>query len=1090
ISAPEVSSEYLTNPIFPDSAPPEWAEGGTPVAGSGQIVVNRTEGEDGALGLDIEITVPPAEWSTVDLGETTYDVVNIAGYAQMGAAGEPSLPVTSFLVDVPPEMSFLWDLVSVTSTVERSKRIVPSAPVALPVGDLNEAQDLPTGTEDPIEDPAIYDGFEIVPGLWADIEPGPSLPGAETLRVSVYPVQYDPDAVDAEVASHMSLHVDLAPDERSPTDPSESMQAHWQVVAGAAAKLLVTERGIQQVSGAELAAAGIDLSGPSANLQLFHRGVEIPMALYDGGDGTLDASDVIEFYGEPTNTEFTRTAAYWVIVGSSAGLRAQALNGDPASAAPAPAGAVHLSKARTGDEKFYFSTLNAPGAPHWFHALASAPGASSMTSLNVELTDLVQNEDDQAVVGYELRGSTTYEDIHPDQHVRVYLNGNLIDEVWFDGQERYSRRLPVDVELLQEGTNTLTLEAVNDIDAEGTRVTFFVRSVEIFYPRAFAAVGDELRFAPKEAGAYTVTGFAASDVRVYDVADPGELAVAENTAVIDQGGSYDLEIGLGAAAEPARRTLLAVTNTSVKHPAVHAFAGSTLADAASGADYVIVTHHDFEEAIAPLAALHEAQGMRVAVLDIDEVYDVFSFGEVDPWAIKELFKRAASGWQPPAPRFGLLVGDSTYDALDRFTFTTPGQLKIPSVLYDNTQVRASSDNSLVLLDHDLIPDVGLGRIPAKSPEEVSAYVTKVLAYEALPFGADFTQRVLLVADNATGQQRVFDYLFGKFIRGPLRDQVLAAGLEAQVISTPEPASPGGALDGTIVTGLRQSIASALDDGVLLASYAGHGINSLWADEQIFRKDDIALIDNADTFAVIAVFNCLNVVFDNPFSSSMGEDFVLGSNTGAVAMWGPTGFALPNIQHAVGEAFYRAVLEDGIVRLGDATRAAFAEAAGDPGLVDVVYTWVLLGDPALRLKVNHPPAISIIEPKTRMARLGMTFDASGTRDPNEDAVSYLWEIIDGPEGAKVTLEGAETAVVSVMVSERGVYTLQLTATDSLGASSVETMTLNVDPLPVADSGCGLSNASSPSLLAALLLPLLLLGIRRTRRVPVRVRKPRR
>ncbi|MCB0221469.1 MAG: hypothetical protein KDH09_17360, partial [Chrysiogenetes bacterium] len=163
LSAPEVSSEYLTNPIFPDSAPPEWAEGGTPVAGSGQIVVNRTEGEGGALGLDIEITVPPAEWSTVDLGETTYDVVNIAGYAQMGAAGEPSLPVTSFLVDVPPEMSFLWDLVSVTSTVERSKRIVPSAPVALPVGDLNDAQNLPTGTEDPIEDPAIYDGFEIVP---------------------------------------------------------------------------------------------------------------------------------------------------------------------------------------------------------------------------------------------------------------------------------------------------------------------------------------------------------------------------------------------------------------------------------------------------------------------------------------------------------------------------------------------------------------------------------------------------------------------------------------------------------------------------------------------------------------------------------------------------------------------------------------------------------------------------------------------------------------------------------------------------------------------------------------------------------------
>lgn len=1092
IMAPSVSPEHLTNPIFPETVPLEWVEGGTPVGGSGQFVVNRTENEDGSLGLDIEIDVPEAVWSSIEIDGTLYDVVGIAGYSQMGAGGEPSLPVTSFLVDVPPEMSFLWDVVSVTSTTSRSVRIVPSAPPVLPEGELNDAQDLPTGDVDPIEDPAIYGGTQTVPGLWADIEPGPSLPGGETLRVSVYPVQYDPDLSEAGVASHMSLHVDLTSDEaRAPTDPSEAMEAHWAIASGAAAKLLVTERGIQQVSGTQLAGVGLDLSNDSANLQIFYRSREIPVAVYDGADGTIDAEDVIEFYAEPADTEYTRTAVYWVVMGEGPGLRPEALDLNPGGALPAPEDAVHLSKVRVGEENYYFSTLNAPGAPHWFHSLASAPGASAMTMVELDLVDLVQNADDLAVVGYELRGSTSYDDIHPDQHVRVYLNGTPIDEVWFDGQERFSRRVPVDASLLMEGANTVTLEAINDVDGDGSRVTFFVRHVEIFYPRAFEAVLDTLRFAPKAEGAYSVTGFQSADVRVYDVADPRELALGQNTGIVDQGGSYDLQVGLSAPSDPASRTLLAVTDGSVKAPAVEAFAGSTLADSGNGADYLIVTHPDFEDAIAPLAALRTAQGLRVQTVSIDEVYDVFSFGELDPWALKELMKRAAGAWQAPAPRYVLLVGDSTYDTLDRFSFTDPGQLKIPTVLFDNPQVRASSDNSAVLLDHDLIPDAGLGRIPARSAEQVEAYVNKVLAYEALPFDADFTERVLLVADNATGQNRAFDFVFGRFIRGPLRDLVINAGLEAQVISTPEPGSPGGSLSGGIVSQLRTDIAGALDEGVLLASYAGHGLNSLWADEQIFRKADIAQIDNAATYAVLAVFNCLNAVFADPFASSMGEELILGENTGTIAMWGPTGFTMPNIQHAVGEAFYRAILDDGVVRLGDATRAAFAAAAGDPGLVDVVHTWVLLGDPALRLKINHTPVIDIIEPQTRMARLGMSFDASGTRDPNEDEIaSYRWELMDAPEDAQVDLQGADTPVVTLNASEVGSYTLKLTVTDALGASAEQLRTFTVGSPPAGNSGCGLTGTSSPSLLAALLLPLMLFSLRRRERARVRAKRRRR
>ena len=50
----------------------------------------------------------------------------------------------------------------------------------------------------------------------------------------------------------------------------------------------------------------------------------------------------------------------------------------------------------------------------------------------------------------------------------------------------------------------------------------------------------------------------------------------------------------------------------------------------NGADYIIITHSNFANAIQQLADFYTLKGMRVSVINVDDIYDEFNGGEVGP----------------------------------------------------------------------------------------------------------------------------------------------------------------------------------------------------------------------------------------------------------------------------------------------------------------------------------------------------------------------------------------------------------------------------------------------------------------------------
>ena len=185
-----------------------------------------------------------------------------------------------------------------------------------------------------------------------------------------------------------------------------------------------------------------------------------------------------------------------------------------------------------------------------------------------------------------------------------------------------------------------------------------------------------------------------------------------------------------------------------KAAALEANQPSNWHQAGRAADLVIISHGDFLESLSPLKALREAQGFSVALIDVEDLYDEFSFGMKTPQALRDFLFQARSSWAK-APRFVLLVGDATFDprnylGLGSYDF-------VPTKLIDTAYLETASDDWFVDFDGDGLPEMAVGRLPVRTAQEATKLVSKIVGYEQ---GAGGGQDVLLVADM---NDDVFDF---------------------------------------------------------------------------------------------------------------------------------------------------------------------------------------------------------------------------------------------------------------------------------------------------------------------------------------------
>ena len=715
-------------------------------------------------------------------------------------------------------------------------------------------------------------------------------------RPMVRPVLREPEmAITKSAAGPRPQSLSLAG--AGERDPGAALRARQQqmLAAGPALKIGVREDGWYRIAQPDLVAAGLDAKVDPRRLHLYLAGAEVPLLVTGEDDGRLDPEDGVEFYGQGIDSPYTEARTYWLAGGRARGLRLGTL-----SAEAEPGGASSFAyTVESRERSVYFAALVNGERENFFgRVVTSQPVEQSMTLTHLDLATEAGAELEVA-----LQGVTDL----PHQ-VKVSVNGAEAGRVSLEGRGWKSERLRLSAGALREGENVIAFAG-----EAGPSDISLVDYLRLTYQRTYTADQGELLLSVGTAGPQTISGFGGGQVRVLDITRPG--APVELAGKIEsQDGNYSVTVNVAGP-----RTLLALTPDRARKPASLALNhASGWRQHSQGADLIVVTRRELKEALGPLLALRQSQGLSVAVVEVEDLYDEYSFGQKRPQAIKDFLAEAQGMWRR-SPRYLLLAGDASFDP--KGYLGRGDRDVVPTGLIDTATMEAASDDWLADFDGDGLPELAVGRLPVLTAEEAARVVAKIARYESSEGGAG----LLLVADRNDG----FDFEGANAALGSL----LPAGAEVREIRR------GQTDDATA----RAQLIEGLNAGPRLVNYTGHGSVDFWRGN-LLTAGDAAGLANGERPSVFVMMTCLNGYFHDAAVDSLGE-VLLKAVGGAAGVWASTGMTGPGDQAVLNQELYRLIYGGGVRRLGEATARAKA-AVGDR---DVRRTWVLLGDPTTMLK---------------------------------------------------------------------------------------------------------------------------------------------
>lgn len=368
-----------------------------------------------------------------------------------------------------------------------------------------------------------------------------------------------------------------------------------------------------------------------------------------------------------------------------------------------------------------------------------------------------------------------------------------------------------------------------------------------------------------------------------------------------------------------------------------------------GADFLIVCPDSLAPAAERLALARRGEGLRTRTVRIEDVYDAFGEGLLDPAALRAFLLHAQERWRP-RPAYVLLLGDASWDyrgllrtpdgasavadvAGSPAPGDPPGRLRVPTLRYRTQAGAGASDALLVQREGDYgIPAVAVGRLPAATLEEAEAMVEKSLRHAAGPRGG-----ALVFADHV----------------GEHRDACARLAAAARTLGYDVAAFCSGP-DPVSGAPLWRDVFSAIGRGVELATFVGHGSRDVLQtgpspdtsrDQDVITWRRLDSLPPAATLPVFLALSCDVAPFDHPWADSIGERLLRLPDRGAVAVIAASLRTPP--AYALSEGLFAAMASRGSARLGDLFLAALRNTATP----ETRYSYNLLADPTLPVRLG-------------------------------------------------------------------------------------------------------------------------------------------
>ena len=369
-------------------------------------------------------------------------------------------------------------------------------------------------------------------------------------------------------------------------------------------------------------------------------------------------------------------------------------------------------------------------------------------------------------------------------------------------------------------------------------------------------------------------------------------------------------------------------------------------------DYLIISHPIFFEQANRLANFHRNNGLTVEVVNPQQIYNEFSSGSQDVSAIRDFAKMLYEQESPL--KYLLLFGDASYDPKNRLADNTNYIISYQSENSTNELFSYVSDDYFALLDNEEniisddpnIPflDIGVGRFPVQTLEEAKIAVDKVINYSSLDSFGDWRLNICFVGDDNDEIETVHS-LQAEQLADYISTNHPVMNVQKIYLDAYEQESSTG---GQRCESVNNAISDAINKGVFLVNYTGHGGELGWAHERILEIDDINSWNNKYKLPLFMTATCEFSRYDDPHRKSAGEEVFLKEDGGAIALFTTSRVVFTNSNLELNSSLFENLfpISNDSQRLGDVLTNTKNQVNNISNTNHRNFT--LLGDPALKL----------------------------------------------------------------------------------------------------------------------------------------------
>jgi hypothetical protein len=778
-------------------------------------------------------------------------------------------------------------------------------------------------------------------------------------------------------------------------------------------KIKVRQNGIVRLDYNRMGTTGFP-SYPLAQWKLTSNGVEVPLDLHDvNANGLLDPGDWVQFFGQALdfdpktvlNTDFPNTNedlyeardftdenVYFLAIESGARARMPARASDPTFTRTPAADFESTAHREVNDA---WRPLGAADPWYWAPTQSNPPSGSSVASRteSVDLPGLVSAQPARVLVN--LRGASEDSATYPDHKTRVTLKNSAgtsltsqDDNGTFDGRTLYTHDFvwtyPGSGPLLTSPAQ-VTIDALSVAGSAGYFNQLILDWIEIRYRRTFTASADQLTFDfPDGDAEFVVSGLQSSDIAIYETTSTLAGGGLRNPTrltgfAVTGAGTYSVRFRMDndpALADGTLRRFVVAGAGGVSSPPDADFPVDVVSDLRNNltrADLIVIAHPTVLDQTSGgpldrLLSLRATQGIASKVVLIEDIQDEFNDGLPGPVAIRNFLRWVMSaspgeGWASPKPSYVLLLGDASYDYK---AGTVNGNYVPTQIMFkDVLQLGYYASDSLMaaVVGNDQLADLAVGRISARSSQAANVVLDKIERYESATPGGNWARHALFVSDRGKNCSEAESLDFeatndaaAAFMKAP--PHTLRKLRYWSDYCTYDPNQGVCVCDPARMNGDIKRAVNGTDgvaDGAAMVQFVGHSNFNVWSDDAFFAEGfngryDVNDLVNGERLPWMLAHNCLTGGFHTTQANTMGEDWVLRSGGGAVAVMSPSGLTFNFIGRAVSDKIWEDLFGRTKERTVEVVVMDVLSALCGQGSIEACQNHVFLGDPATRLVI--------------------------------------------------------------------------------------------------------------------------------------------